>query len=136
MPRTGAQGTIISYGSRFGGFALYVKDGKVYYDSNFGGYRHSIIGSSTRLPVGKATVAFAYIPPSRPTAGDPLARFEGRGRLYVNGSEVGSGNLWSLPLAYFGALTVGRSYDSPVSAAIHGRFPFTGKIETVVVDAP
>jgi arylsulfatase A-like enzyme len=137
VPSSGAQGTILSYGSRFGGFTLYVKNGHVTYDNNFAGYTHDIIASSTVLPPGNASVAFDYTPTTDPPGpGGLFASTGGTGRLYVNGKLVGEGPVKPDAFSYFGSLAVGRSYDSPISAAYQGRFPFTGSIDKVVVQMP
>jgi arylsulfatase A-like enzyme len=134
VPKSGAQGTILSYGSRFGGFTLYVKDGHVTYDNNYAGSSHDIITSSTVLPSGEVSVAFDYAPPVAAKANPAqFATAAGTGRLYVNGTLVGEGPVKPDLFSYFGSFAVGRSYDSPISAAYQGPFPFTGSIDKVIV---
>ena len=137
VPKSGAHGTILAYGSRFGGFTLYVKNGHVTYDNNYAGYSHSIITSSDELPSGRVSVAFDYTPaPGGRRPGARFAQAVGTGRLYVNGKLVGEGPVQPDLFSYFGSLAVGRSYDSPISAGYQGRFPFTGSIAKVVVQVP
>src|SRR5262249_13633110 len=45
IPNDGARGTIVSYGSRLDGFALYIKNQKLIYDNNYAGKTHDIITS-------------------------------------------------------------------------------------------
>ena len=46
VPASGANGAIIAQGGRFGGWALYVKDGVPAYDYNFLGMQHYTIAST------------------------------------------------------------------------------------------
>ena len=143
VPKGAVQGTIVSYGSRYGGFTLYVRDGKVVYDNNFAGYLHNVIASQTPLPSGRTTVTFDYVATGGKSEGPALLRCMpymskpgGEGSLYVNGKKVGEGPVKPDGFLNFGSLGIGRSYDSPISRGYSGEFPFTGTIEKVVVDLP
>jgi arylsulfatase len=124
VPTSGAQGVLLSYGSRLGGFVLYVKHGiPVYYNNN--SLSHVIIASSAKLPSGTVRLRFDYIPNA--------TRSNGTGTLYVNGSAVGTAVFTSMVGYYYGTLSIGRSFDSPVSAAYRGPFPFTGTVREVTI---
>ncbi|MEE4638917.1 MAG: arylsulfatase, partial [Wenzhouxiangella sp.] len=62
IPEGGAKGAILSQGGRFGGWSLYMKDGRPAYVYNFLGLERYTIEASDRLPAGPATVTldFAY----------------------------------------------------------------------------
>ncbi len=51
-------GIILAQGGRFGGWALYVKNGKPAYDYNFLGLQRFTVASSKKLPAGKSTIKF------------------------------------------------------------------------------
>ena len=134
VPKDGVQGTIIAYGSRFGGFALYVKRGRVVYDNNYGGYSHEIIRSNDALSAGRVNVTLKYVPsPQKMARKDVFAHTEGRAELYIGGKLAGEVESYPTPYCYFGSLEVGRSGDSPISKGYEGLFPFTGTIRRVTV---
>ena len=62
IPAGGANGVILCQGGRFGGWSLYVKDGKPAYTYNFVGLQEYTVNASERLAPGKATITldFAY----------------------------------------------------------------------------
>jgi arylsulfatase len=47
-----AHGVLFGHGSRFGGHALYIKDGKLKYSYNFVGDHDQIVESTEPLPAG------------------------------------------------------------------------------------
>ncbi len=57
---TPAHGIIIAQGGRFGGWALYVKDGKPAYDYNFLGMQRFTIAADEALKPGKSTIRFDF----------------------------------------------------------------------------
>ena len=62
IPAGGANGAILSQGGRFGGWSLYMKDGKPAYTYNFLGLERYTVAAPQALPAGAATVVldFAY----------------------------------------------------------------------------
>ena len=62
IPASGANGVILCQGGRFGGWSLYVKDGKPAYTYNYVGLQQYTVNATERLAPGKATIKldFAY----------------------------------------------------------------------------
>ena len=56
IPAGGANGAILSQGGRFGGWSLYMKDGKPAYTYNFLGLARYTVAAPQALPAGPATV--------------------------------------------------------------------------------
>ena len=79
IPAGGANGAILSQGGRFGGWSLYMKDGKPAYTYNFLGLARYTVTAPQALPPGPATVIldFAY-------DGGGAGK-GGKATLYVNG---------------------------------------------------
>ena len=137
VPATGAEGVIVAEGGRWGGFSLYVKDGRLTYENNSLGRTHEKLVSSEPLPSGRVTIVFEFTPlggqsPKGVTPGGSIA--PGHGRLSVNGRPAGE-----LDFAWFGGFggetfDVGSDLGSPVSADYATPFSFTGKVETVRLD--
>jgi arylsulfatase len=84
VPPGRANGALIVQGGRFGGRALYVKDGVPAYDYNFLGLQRTTISGSRSLAPGKATIRFEFDHDGGGGGGgEPEAireRREGRGR--------------------------------------------------------
>ena len=58
VPGIGGNGVIICQGGRFGGWTLYMKDGKPKYTYNWVGLKQYTIASEEPVPAGKATHSF------------------------------------------------------------------------------
>jgi arylsulfatase len=112
IPKSGAEGVIVSQGGNIGGWTLYAKEGKLKYCYNLGGLQHFFAESSNRLPAGEHQVRmeFAY-------AGGGLGK-GGKVTLYVDGKKAGEGNVPMTQAFVFSAneaCDVGVDTGSPVS---------------------
>jgi len=137
VPQGGANGTIIAQGGRFGGWSLYVKDGRPAYDYNFLGLQRFTIASPQALPPGKATIRFEFAY----DGGGPGKG--GTGTLLVNGQKVAEGRIEHTQAGLFSAdetADVGIDLGTPVVETIGSeeRSRFSGRIAkaTVEVIAP
>jgi arylsulfatase len=133
VPKSGANGTILCQGGRFGGWSLYVKNGVPAYDYNFLGLRQTSIVASKSLAPGKATVKFDFAY----DGGGPGKG--GLGTLYVNGDKVAEGRIENTQAGMFSAdetADVGIDLGTPVVEAIgaEARSRFTGRIAKVTID--
>jgi arylsulfatase A-like enzyme len=127
-----ANGVLLCQGGRFGGWSIYVKDGKPVYDYNFLGLQHFTIRSSKTLPPGPSTVKFDFAwDGGKPGAG-------GKGTIYINGQAVGEGRIDKTQPNIFSAdetADVGNDEGTPVTAEYKERDnKFTGRIRKIVVD--
>jgi arylsulfatase len=131
---TGANGTIIAQGGRFGGWSLYVKDGVPAYDYNFLGLSRWSIKSSKPLSAGKISKVrfeFAY------DGGGPGKG--GVGTLFVDDEKVGMGRIEHTQAGIFSAdetADVGIDLGTPVVEAIgsEAKSKFTGHIPRLTVE--
>ena len=87
IPEDGGNGIIIAQGGRFGGWALYVKDGRLAYDYNFLGLERYTVEATEPLAAGEATVRFEFAY----DGGGPAKG--GVGTLFVNDQIVGEGRI-------------------------------------------
>ena len=131
-PAGRANGVILAQGGRFGGWSVYVKDGRPAYTYNFAGLQQYTISASEALPAGKATITvdFAY---------DGNGRGKGATvNISVNGKNVGSGRVEQTNANMFSAddaADVGVDEGTNVSPAYRQHDNrFTGRIEKVRVD--
>ena len=133
VPATGANGTIIAQGGRFGGWALYVKDGVPAYDYNFLGLQRTSIAGGKPLPAGRATIRFDFAY----DGGGPGKG--GLGTLFVNGEQVAQGRIDHTQAGFFSAdetADVGIDLGTPVVEAIgsEAKSKFTGHIPKVTIE--
>jgi arylsulfatase A-like enzyme len=132
VPKGGANGVILSQAGRFGGWSLYVKDGKPMYTYNFLGLSSYKVAASRPLPEGKVTILyeFAY-------DGGGLGK-GGKGTILVNGEKVAEGRIDRTQANLFSAdegADVGLDGETPVTDDYAERDnKFTGKIGKVTVD--
>ncbi|HEX7874896.1 MAG TPA: arylsulfatase [Sphingobium sp.] len=84
-------GAVLAEGGRLGGFVLYVKNGRLAFESNaFGQHRDTIVAPQT-LPAGPVTVGYDFVPTgSAPVVFIPKPS-PGSIRLLVNGQVVAEG---------------------------------------------
>jgi len=133
VPDGGASGVILGQGGRFGGWSLYMKDGKPAYTYNFLGLSQYTVASDQEVPAGPATVVldFEY-------DGGGVGK-GGTAKLSVNGKTVAEGRIEKTQPLLFSAdetADVGLDNQTPVVEGIgigRDETQFTGGIQTVVI---
>jgi arylsulfatase A-like enzyme len=132
VPDGGAEGVIIAQGGAFGGFSLYVKDGKPAYCYNLFGLKQTKVYGETPIPPGEHQVRmeFAY-------DGGGLGK-GGTIGLYVDGGKVGDGRIdASVPMLFSADETtdIGSDSATPVSDDYGPKDSgFTGRVKWVQID--
>jgi len=124
-------GVLIAQAGRFGGWSLYVKDGKPHFVYNFGGLERTTLAAKRALTPGKHLVVYEFVPASpQPGAG-------GTGKLLVDGVVVAEGDIpKTMPFVYSAdeGVDVGCDNETPVTEDYRqGENAFTGKIEKITV---
>ena len=129
-----ASGVIFSQGSRFGGHALYVKDGRLKYVYNFIGKLEQIVESNETIPSGHVVLSDSFN-----KQGDTMPT-QGTLSLYVRDQKLGEDTIRTQPGKFGlggGGLVVGRSGAEPVSDDYAGDAPWPfvgGTIKRVFID--
>ena len=133
IPAEGANGAILSQGGRFGGWSLYMKDGKPTYTYNFLGLARYTVAGPQALASGPATVTldFAY-------DGGGVGK-GGKATLYVNGKSVAEGRIEKTQPNICSAdeiADVGIDNQTPVATGIGigAETRFTGKIDKITLE--
>jgi hypothetical protein len=125
-------GVIIAQGGRFGGWTLYMKDGKVHHEYNYFGVERTNIGDASALLAGKHTIKYEFIPDAaKPGTG-------GKCMLFVDGKQVAEGHIpKTVPFIFSGeeGADVGMDAETAVSDDYKQEDnQFTGAIVKVTID--
>jgi len=126
----GTNGVILAQAGRFGGWSLYLKDGKPIYTYNWLGLNEYTVAGTEALPPGKATIRFEF-------AYDGGIGKGGVGTIFVNGKSVATGRIEKTQPAMFSAdegADVGADEGTAVTKAYEIPFKFTGKINKVTIE--
>ena len=124
-------GVIIAQAGAFGGWVLYMKDGKVHHEYNYFGVERTNIGGQTALSPGKHEIKYEFIVDApKPGSG-------GKCSLYVDGQQVATGRIPKTQPYAFSAdegADVGVDNETMVSNDYKpGENKFTGKIIKVTI---
>jgi arylsulfatase len=132
VPGDGAEGVIIAQGGRFGGWALYAKDGRLKFVYNVLGIQEFAVAADDPIPPGRHQVRmeFAYDGGGLAKGGDVV--------LFHDGGEVGRGRVEvTQPMVFSADETTDIGYESGTTVSpdysSHGS-RFTGKIHWVQLD--
>ena len=132
IPQGGANGVILAQAGRFGGWSLYLKDGKPTYTYNFVGLQRFTVAASQPLAAGKATIRYEFV------SDGPGMGKGGIGTILVNGQKVAEGRIEHTQCCVFSAdegADVGSDDGTPVTEDYkEGDNKFTGKIHSVTID--
>ena len=132
IPEGGAEGVILAQAGRFGGWSLYLKDGKPTYAYNYLGLETFKVAAAKAIPAGKATVRFEFTY----DGGGPGKG--GQGVVLVNGEKVAEGRIERTQGFIYSAdegADVGQDGETPVSSDYKEKDnKFTGKIQKVTIE--
>jgi arylsulfatase len=121
------EGVIAAVGGMTGGFTMFLKGGRLYYDYNFlDGVFYTL--ASPPLPEGKTELKFNFI---------KTGNFAGTGELYVNGEKVAETEMPRMHISTYSlaeTFDIGRDTGTQVSRIYHDPFPFIGKLDKVVIN--
>ncbi|MFN0066402.1 MAG: arylsulfatase [Limisphaerales bacterium] len=126
------EGVIIAQAGSFGGWVLYLKDGRPHHEYNFFGLERTNIKGMTALAPGKHTISYEFIPDAaKPGTG-------GKSILSVNGEKIAEGHIPKTQPFLFSAdegADVGLDSETNVSPDYkQGDNAFTGRIVKVTVE--
>ena len=118
------QGVILACGGFTGGYTLFIKDGRLWYDYNFlDGQFYSM--KTPMLSAGVHHFEFRY---------KKTGKGSGKGFLFVNGKEVATVDM---PRTHISTFSLSETFDlgidngTQVSQKYKGHFPYTGKLNKV-----
>ncbi len=128
-----ASGVIIAQAGYFGGWVIYMKNGKVHHEYNFFAIERTNIGGTESLPPGKHTISYEFIPDgNKPGTG-------GKSILSVDGRVIAEAHIPKTQPFMFSAdegADVGVDLETNVSPDYpQGNNTFTGRITRITVEA-
>jgi arylsulfatase len=133
VPEAGARGVILAQAGRFGGWSLYLENGKPTYTYNFLGLERFTIAAAEPVPAGRATIRyeFAY-------DGGGIGK-GGLGTLFVDGTKVAEGRIahtQGMTFSVEEGASVGEDGETPVveDYGIPAPYAFSGRIDKVTID--
>jgi arylsulfatase len=126
-----ADGVLVSQGSGYGGWALWLSGGRLHYAHNFVSKEEARVVADRTVTPGRHTLGVRY----DHGAGEDVA---GVATLVIDGEPAGSVDVPHFTLTRWSicgdGLTVGYSMALPVVRDFSSPFRFTGTIEQVVID--
>ncbi|MBP6679991.1 MAG: sulfatase-like hydrolase/transferase, partial [Saprospiraceae bacterium] len=132
IPTPNTNGVLIAQAGRFGGWSLYMKNGKLQHEYNYFGIDRTKVTSAKTVSPGKHTLKyeFAY-DGGKPGSG-------GTGMIYIDGEKVGEAKIAKTQPFFYSAdegVDVGMDGETAVSNDYkEGDNKFTGKIEKIKVE--
>jgi len=131
VPAAGTNGVVLAQAGRFGGWSLYLLDGKPTYTYNWLGLHEYTVAAAQALPAGKATIKldFAY-------DGGGVGK-GGTATIFANGENVATGRIEQTQGMVFSAdegADVGADEGTAVTQAYTVPFKFTGKIGKITIE--
>jgi arylsulfatase A-like enzyme len=120
------EGVIAAVGGMTGGYTMFIKDHRLYYDYNFLDGVHYVLKSST-LPKGKTEFKFNFI---------KTREFGGDGELYINGEKVDEIAMPQMHVATYSlaeTFDIGMDTGTQVSDLYTGTFKFNSKLDRVII---
>ena len=131
IPENGAEGVLFTQGGRFGGYGLYLKDGKLVYHYNLVGVERYNVTSDKPVPTGEVTLKMVYTSDEKkPLAGADV-------KLFANGQQIGAGRVEkSIPnrVSIDETLDIGLDTGTPVSEDFEVPFKFSGQLKKLTID--
>ena len=128
VPAGGAEGVLLAQGSGYGGYSLFLADGRLHYVHNHVVQRMDEVTSTVEVTGGEHQLGFRF---------DRTGEHRGVGTLVVDGTDVGSVEIpaftatrWSITGE---GLCCGFQFGLPVTPRYRTPFPFTGELRRVVV---
>lgn len=121
------EGVIASIGGMTGGFSMFIKNHRLYFDYNYFDMEHYLL-ESPELPRGPTTLKFNFI---------KTGNFAGVGELYINEQKVAQVDM---PKMHFTAFSISETFDvgqdsgTQVSPLYQGPFKFSGKLDKITVN--
>lgn len=136
IPEGGAEGILLAHGGNDGGYAFYIKDGRLRWVHNYVARAYYDVESVELVPQGHHQLRFEFavtgLPDTMKGKGAP-----GLAQLYIDDSLVGEVEVpvtTPLALGLSSGVSCGVAWGASVTPDYQPPFKFTGKIHHITVD--
>jgi arylsulfatase len=135
IPEGGAEGVLICTGGEFGGWSLFLQDGRLHYVHNYLKMRQFDVASTEKAPTGVDRFKMHYKNKDKSLKPD---FFAGDVTLFIDDEKVGEladikmAGQYSAVTGY--GLLIGRNTGTPVSPSYEAPNAFTGAIDRIVIE--
>lgn len=129
VPAQGSEGVLFSTGGRASGISLFIQNNKPQFVYNTGVEKY-VVNSNQVIPSGKSLIRFDF----DYTDGKPSG--SGVGTLYINNVKAGESKITRTVSSLFAHEGLNLGFDdlTPVADSYKAPFPFTGKLNKVILD--
>jgi arylsulfatase A-like enzyme len=131
IPKGGADGVLLCQAGRFGGWSLYVLNGKPAFTYNYLGQKETTLTGTAPLSEGKVSLRYEFAYDGGGTGKG------GTGTLSVDGKSVATARIEATQCCVFSAdegADVGADEGTAVSSSYQVPFEFTGRIDKVTIE--
>jgi arylsulfatase len=121
------EGVLVAVGGMTGGYAMYIKGNKVYYDYNYLDGVHYVLESPPLNP-GSTDIKFNFI---------KTKEFGGSGELYINGEKVDEVDMPLMHISTYSlaeTFDIGRDTGTQVAKEYTDPFPYNGALDRVTIE--
>jgi len=136
IPDNGAEGVLVTMGSRHAGYALVIVDGRLHHVHNYVGLDRFTVSSPDPVPAGRHSLRYEFEPSGAPDFANGRGA-PGTSQLYIDETLVAASELPHTTPNMFGVLGLSCGYaafDSVDPNLYTAPFRFTGTIERVTID--
>lgn len=127
----GTSGMIVTAGGRFGGYALYLREGRAYYVHNLCGLERYTVASPAPLGIGRGTLTLTFTTEiNKPGSGGRAVLSDATGVL----AEVRIPRTVPFLYSYTETFDIGLDTGSPVDETYSCPFEFGGEIHSVRIE--
>jgi hypothetical protein len=135
IPDGGAEGVLACSGGEFGGWSLFIKDGRLRYTQNYLKMKEYEVVSDKAVPAGQHSLSIHFMPKEKSLKPD---FFTGDVSLFIDDEQVGELKDIKMAAQYSAVtgygLLIGRNTGTPVSRTYEPPFAFTAPIKKVTIE--
>jgi arylsulfatase len=136
VPDGGADGALVAQGGTDGGYALFVKDGRLTWVHNYVARDYLYVVAEGDIPAGRREVRFEFEVTGPPDIAGGRGT-PGKGELYVDGRLIGAAEVpvtSPLAIGLTSGLVVGQAPGAPVCPDFEPPFVYGGTVHSVTID--
>ena len=131
IPEKGGEGVIATQGGRFGGWGLFMRQGKLVYHYNLAGIQRDEVVSAEKLSPGRHRIGLEFV-----YDGSGIGK-GGQAKLSVDGASVGQGRIRQTLFSRISldeTMDIGMDTGTPITEDYQVPFAFNGFLKAVTIE--